>query len=192
MSKRKQNRRPPGAELPTTPIWSVPVAATDIAEAGKRVDLVADPSIRAALAKAAGLAALPRLEAGFDLTRHGREGVHVTGRVLATVGQNCVVTLEPMESEVDEPIDLLFTPAPSGVVQAGDVAEPYAAGTEEELLRDGVVDLGALAAEFLLLGIDPYPRKPDAAFEAPVDEDPAAHPFAALAALKKNPDEKGG
>jgi hypothetical protein len=39
--------------------------------------------------------------------------------------------------------------------------------------------------EFLILGIDPYPRKPDAVFDAPVVGDPKSHPFAALAALKK-------
>ena len=52
-------------------------------------------------------------------------------------------------------------------------------------LRDGVVDLGAVATEFLLLGIDPYPRKPGAVFDAPPAGDPSSHPFAALAALKK-------
>ena len=48
-----------------------------------------------------------------------------------------------------------------------------------------MVDLGAVATEFLLLGIDPYPRKPGAVFDAPPAGDPASHPFAALAALKK-------
>ena len=33
-----------------------------------------------------------------------------TGRVRARVGQTCVVTLEPIESEIDEPIDLIFAP----------------------------------------------------------------------------------
>jgi hypothetical protein len=55
----------------------------------------------------------------------------------------------------------------------------------EPLVRD-TVDLGGIATEFLVLGIDPYPRKPEAAFEPPPAEDaPAANPFAALAALKK-------
>jgi uncharacterized protein len=42
----------------------------------------------------------------------------------------------------------------------------------------------------LLLAIDPYPRKPDAVFASPESQDPDAHPFAALAALKK-PDKPG-
>ena len=68
-------------------------------------------------------------------------------------------------------------------LQAVDADEP------PEPLQDGVVDLGAVATEFLLLGIDPYPRKPDAVFDAPPAGDPADKPFAALAALKKGQSE---
>ena len=48
-----------------------------------------------------------------------------------------------------------------------------------------MIDLGAVATEFLILGIDPYPRKPGAVFEAPAAGEGGGHPFAALAALKK-------
>ncbi len=54
-----------------------------------------------------------------------------------------------------------------------------------EPLVDGTVDLGALATEFLILGIDPYPRKAGAQFAPPKVEDAGEHPFAALEALKK-------
>jgi hypothetical protein len=54
-----------------------------------------------------------------------------------------------------------------------------------ELLVDGVVDLGAIATEFLILGIDPYPRKAGAVFDPPAAGDESGHPFAALAALKE-------
>ncbi len=52
------------------------------------------------------------------------------------------------------------------------------------------MDVGAVATEFLLLAIDPYPRKPGAVFDAPKNDDPGAHPFAALAALKKPPPDE--
>ena len=60
-------------------------------------------------------------------------------------------------------------------------------GGEEppEPLVDGKVDLGALATEFLILGIDPYPRKAGAQFAPPKVEDAGEHPFAALESLKK-------
>ena len=48
------------------------------------------------------------------------------------------------------------------------------------------MDLGALATEFLILGIDPYPRKAGAQFAPPKLEDAGEHPFAALESLKKN------
>jgi uncharacterized metal-binding protein YceD (DUF177 family) len=166
---------------PAAPAWSAPIAAGDIPETGRRIDLVADETIRQSLVETAGLAALPRLEASFDVTRQG-DGLHVTGRVIAMVVQNCVVTLEPVESSVDEVIDLTFLPdaePPAEVAGTADADDP------PEPLRNGVVDLGAIATEFLLLGIDPYPRKPDAVFDLPPADDPSSHPFAALAALKK-------
>ena len=54
-----------------------------------------------------------------------------------------------------------------------------------EPLIDGRLDLGAVATEFLLLGIDPYPRKAGAQFGALKSDDDIARPFAALEALKK-------
>jgi hypothetical protein len=166
--------------------WSVPVAADEVPESGRHFDLVADEPTRVAVAKLAGLRALPLLTASFDVTRYGRSGLHVTGIVSATVGQVCVVTLDPMEQRLEEPIDAIFSPqqnVPRGAGSALDLE--ITADDAPESLIDGIVDLGALATEFLILGIDPYPRKPDAEFEPPAAGDETGHPFAALAALKK-------
>jgi len=57
-----------------------------------------------------------------------------------------------------------------------------------EPMVDGVIDLGRLAIDVLLLAIDPYPRKPGAVFEPEVaTADPDDHPFAALKALQLEP-----
>jgi uncharacterized metal-binding protein YceD (DUF177 family) len=176
--------------------WSMPVAVAEIPETGRHLDIAADAGTRGAVAKAVNVAALPRLEASFELTRQ-RDGIRVAGRVSATVGQTCVVTLEPMESEIEEAIDVVFVPPhdePKRARAADDAERAEAVDAEDppEILRDGTIDLGAVATEFLLLGIDPYPRKPGAVFDAPkVPDDPASHPFAALAALKKDPGGKG-
>jgi hypothetical protein len=167
--------------------WSVPVALPDIPDAGRRFELAADEETRGALAKLAGLRALPRLEATFDVAHHGRQGLRVTGVVAAIVGQNCMVTLDPLENKVEEHVDLIFLPPrpPSADDdEASSAAEAANPDILEPLIADAV-DLGAIATEFLLLGIDPYPRKPEAKFEPPPADDAAAHPFAALAALKK-------
>jgi hypothetical protein len=170
--------------------WQVPVAVEDIAEAGQHFELVADAGVRAAVAELAGLRELPRLEAKFGVTRRDAGRLHVTGVVSATVGQNCVVTLEPLANEVEETVDLLFVP--------GAVPPQEAAGAEPkprdvkwddpEPLTGDAIDLGALATEFLILGLDPYPRKPDAVFEPPAENEPEAGPFVVLAKLTKGQD----
>jgi hypothetical protein len=164
--------------------WTVPIRVEDVPETGRSVELTADESICATLAQAAGVNGLTRLEATFDLTRRGRGGVHVVGEISATVRQTCVVTLEPILNEVVEPVDLLFAPAGAQISPAAEL--PVGAGDAPEPLVDGRLDLGALATEFLILGIDPYPRKPGAVFEAPPSADRDATAFAALAALKKS------
>lgn len=172
-------------ERTAAPPWHVPVAVEDIAETGQHFDLVAEAAVRAAVARLAGLRDLPRLEASFDVNRRGA-GLHVAGVVSATVGQNCVVTLEPLVNEVRETVDLVFLPRPAvgEPDRAGRPAEPK--WDEPEALIGGAVDLGAIAAEFLMLGLDPYPRKPGAVFEPVRDRAGDGGPFAALAKLAKN------
>jgi hypothetical protein len=169
--------------------WSVRLDVSDVSETGRHVELVADGETRAAIAALAEVAGLPRLAAEFDVTRHGRNGLRVVGHVSATVEQTCVVTLEPIESLIDEPIDLVFVPSATPASEVGEVE--MAPDAPEELV-DGAVDLGAIAIEFLILGIDPYPRKEGAVFEAPAAGDDSAHPFAALSALKGQKKGQGG
>lgn len=166
-------------------VWTVPVAVKDLPDTGLHIEIEAPAAIRAKMvelvAKLAGVRDLAQLSAVFDLTREGA-GVRVAGQMSARVGQTCVVTLEPIESVVQEAIDLHFAPASADTVQPG----PDSEGAElAEPLVDGKVDLGAIATESLILGIDPYPRKPGAEFSPPRVADDGGHPFDALAALKK-------
>jgi len=154
--------------------WSVPVAVEDIPDSGLHIEIEAPAATRAALAKLAAVRELPELAAVFDLTRQG-DGLHVAGQVSGRVGQNCVVTLEPIESPVDEAVDLRFVPQ----------AKTPKSDADPEPLLGGSVDLGAIATEFLILGINPYPRKADAKFTPPKSEDDGAHTFSGLEALKK-------
>jgi uncharacterized metal-binding protein YceD (DUF177 family) len=166
--------------------WSVPVVADEVPESGRHCDLVADEPTRTAVAKLASLRTLPKLTASFDVTRHGRNGLHVIGTVSATVGQVCVVTLDPVEEKLKEPVDVIFSPQKTGARDEDHELElEVTADDSPEPLIGGVVDLGALATEFLILGINPDPRKSDAEFESPAAGDDSGHPFAALAALKK-------
>jgi hypothetical protein len=166
--------------------WHAAVPVADIPEEGLHRDVEAGEAERKAIAAVAGLRELPRLGASFDLVHAGGGSVRVTGRVHASAGQTCVVTLEPLTNEIDEEVDVMFSSEPQAAATsaAADDEEGLAADPPEPIVN-GAIDLGALAMEFLMLGLDPYPRKEGAVFEpviAPVD--PADHPFAALKALK--------
>jgi uncharacterized metal-binding protein YceD (DUF177 family) len=186
--KLQKSAPPPGP-----PPWHVPVTLEDIPETGEHFELEADAAVRAAVAKVAGLRDLPRLHACFDVTRRGADGLRVAGTVSATVGQTCVVTLEPLDNEIEETIDLAFVPRqPAEPADLQDNEnhenEPQPRDVnwnDPEPLIGGAIDLGALATEFLILGLDPYPRKPGALFEPPQGDEPDPSPFAALAKLKK-------
>ncbi|WP_315838847.1 DUF177 domain-containing protein [Bradyrhizobium prioriisuperbiae] len=169
--------------------WSVKVIVDQIPEAGLHRAFEADPSQRAAMRDLAGLRDLSEARAEFELRHAGRNRVLVTGRVTARIGQTCVVTLDPIEVAIDEPVDLLFAPEDQVAAIAKAMEEEAETDGEvqdpPEAIVNGTIDLGNLAADALFLGIDPYPRKPDAVFEPPViAEDPESHPFAALKALK--------
>jgi hypothetical protein len=160
-------------------LWSVPVSVDDISESGSHYELTADEPTRQSIAREANLRDLPQLDAVFDLTRRG-DGIAAKGEVRARVGQTCVVTLEPIESEVREAVDLVFVPD-------GEFAAAIKRGTEPpEPLADGTIDLGVVSTEFLMLGLDPYPRKPGAAFASTPTEKRGESPFAPLARLKKH------
>ena len=185
-TKRMTNRPDP---------WSVPVTVAQIPEAGLHRDIEAGAAEREAMAEVAGLRKILSAHAALDVTPKSGGRVHVGGHVRARIGQTCVVTLDPIESEIDEPIDLIFAP-PEQIPELADLVDEAVESAEipdpPEPIVNGVIDLGRLATDALFLGIDPYPRRPDVVFEPPVvAADPEDHPFAALKALKAGAKPRG-
>lgn len=176
------------ARSPDSDPWPWPVSIDQIPETGLHVAFEATEAQRAALASAAGLRTVERAAASFELSHAGSGKVNVVGQVTARVGQTCVVSLDPIENQIDEPIDLVFAPEadiPRLSSTVDDEAESDEIPDPPEPIVNDVIDLGRVATDALFLGIDPYPRKPDAVFEQPVvAADPEDHPFAALKALK--------
>ena len=171
--------------------------------------IAALPEEMTALAQADGVPSIAALTAEFKVNRQGKD-IRVTGEVRARVTQECVVTLELFETDVVEPVDVRFAfapPPPPPAPREGErMSRRRAAQAQEErrqqaapefpsheeddppdAIVDGKIDLGALAAEFMALGLDPYPRKPGAEFAEVQDDEPADEsPFAGLARLKKD------
>jgi uncharacterized metal-binding protein YceD (DUF177 family) len=177
--------------------WHAYVPVAQIPDTGLHRDIEADQAARQAMAEVAGLREVSSARGSFDLKHRSGGQIHVTGRVQAKLGQTCVVTLDPIENEIDEAIDLIFAPAGQSLpeVDAGDDSDDGETDIDDspEPIVDGVIDLGRLATDVLFLAIDPYPRKAGAVFEPQVvAADPEDHPFAALKALKSHTDTGNG
>ena len=170
-------------------LWRVPVAVAQIPETGLHRDIEASPVERAAMAEVGGLREVLSATASLDVTPMSGGRFHVGGRVRARIGQTCVVTLDPILNDINEEIDLIFAP-PEQIPELSDLVDDAPEGDVEipdppEPIENGIIDLGRLATDALYLAVDPYPRRPDAVFEPPVEAaDPDSHPFAALKALK--------
>jgi hypothetical protein len=177
--------------------WSVPIAVEKIPDTGLHRDIEADRAAREAMAEAAGVREILSAGASIDVTPDSGGRFHVVGRVRARIGQTCVVTLDPIENDIDEPIDLIMAP-PEQIPALADLVDDADESEAEipdppEPIENGMIDLGRLATDALFLAIDPYPRKPDAVFEPLVAAaDPEDHPFAALKALQLDPEAPGG
>jgi uncharacterized metal-binding protein YceD (DUF177 family) len=169
--------------------WSVPIVVAQIPDSGLHREFEAGPAIRDAMAEVGGLREILSARASLDVTPKEGGRIHVAGRVQARIGQICVVSLDPIENEIDEVIDLIFAPPDQIPELAALVDEAIEGDTEipdpPEPIENGMIDLGRVATDALFLAVDPYPRKPDAVFDPPVvPPDPEDHPFAALKALQ--------
>lgn len=177
--------------------WSVIVLEQQVPESGLHSEFEASEAQREALAQIAGLRDVAFARASFDLAHAGGGKFHVAGHVVARVGQTCVVSLDPIESDIHEAVDLMFVPE-AELKRIAEMQDEAADETGEmpdppEPIVNGRIDLGRVATDALFLGIDPYPRKPGIVFEPPRDPvDPEEHPFAALKALKNGTAKKAG
>jgi len=133
-----------------------------------------------------------------NVARWKRDGVRVKGQVNVDVEQPCVVTLEPVRQTISEDFEALFVPENSKLARldldpSGEmILDPEGPDAPETYSGDSI-DLGAVAAEFAVLALDPYPRAEGSEFAGYIESDPAddeeKSPFAVLKFPK--PDKSG-
>lgn len=179
------------ADAATSPI-AFPVNVARLPAKGMLVTIEADEEQRRALADLHGLLAVDALRAEILVANWKRGGVRVSGRVSAAIRQACVVTLEPVEERVDETFEALFVPEGSRLARPrlsreGELLLDAEGDDAPETFTGDSIDVGQVAEEFFVLGINPYPRKAGAAWSAEAGEAKAGRPaaFARLAELRK-------
>lgn len=160
---------------------SFKASVTRLPQKGLPVVVEADARQRGALAEAHGLVSVEKFRAELLITQWKRNGVKVSGRVEADITQECVVTLDPLPARIDETVEGLFLPEDSklgrlGFEAGGEIHIDAEGPDSPETFSGDTIDVGALAEEFFGLGIDPYPRKPDATLASEGDEEGSSQP----------------
>ncbi len=182
--------------------WPIihPVAVASLPARVTTIRVTADEQQRRDMAEMLDILAVDDLSAEVTLEPRGAR-VIAGGVVKAKVRQSCVVTLEPVEETVEEPVDIVFAPeaeaaeaearvdaAAEKAERAGDLdalADLFAAANLPDPIVNGEIDIGQIVTETLALGLNPYPRKEGAVFEQPEGSGGDVSPFAALGKLKR-------
>ncbi len=184
-------------------VWPQPIRLVEAARFTPSQPLIreleADEAARARLARALDLVGIERLQARLAVSGWF-DGLQIEGRWSARIVQTCGVSLEAFDTELSGDLFVRVVPAgsPHAAVDAGDgddepgeLVFDLEADDPPDVLESDAADLGAYVIEHLALAIDPFPRKPGAAFEPPT---PSAEisPFAKLKAWKGGGDSGEG
>lgn len=197
MSERKSE--PPAPAAPeTAPEWSVKLPFDRLCQISQNHDLRPTEAQRAAIAARLGLVALNDLHFYFNTYPITDRRARLTGVVEADYVQACVVTLEPLETHVREPVTVDLVEASDPTVEEA-VEELLVELEDPEPIADGRLDAGELAVQIFATTLDLFPRKPglepqsfvfgeddESAPAVPETVEGKPSPFAALAALKRD------
>lgn len=163
--------------------WEHPIQ--DIPEAGLAAERTATAQEREQIAQALDLIACKSLTARYAIAPQRQGHFRLTGSIAATVEQSCVVTLEPISSDVAESFSVDYWPESELPAPGGGELDLDDAPDLEPIVG-GRIALGRVVFETLAGAIDLFPRKPGAAFEPPPadGEGQSESPFAALAKMR--------
>ncbi|MCB9983148.1 MAG: DUF177 domain-containing protein [Rhodospirillales bacterium] len=179
--------------------WSVLFDVEEMNRAEVTMTISPDDAARARLAQRLGVMAVEALEADIRVSHHGGEvSYYLQGRIRADITQECVVTLEPIQSHIEDDFEAWFADPEAAVSIAkarheklnekGHGELPILEEKDDpEALIDGKIDLGELVTQYLSLSINPYPHAEGVEYQElqakmAVDEgaDLVKNPFAAL------------
>lgn len=170
--------------------WPLMLDTTQI-EGDESFDVSPNDAQAKAIAARLSLLSLDSLTASGAV--HNRAGkFHLTGSLTASVTQECVVTGEPVRSEITDEFEGWFIDHDTAVsfakVRQEKLKQNAHAETpilderdDPESLIDGHIDLGEQIVQFLSLSINPYPHAEGADY--PIKEGDKE----AMSEIRKNP-----
>ncbi len=161
----------------------------NVREIGRgKTSLTATPQECTQLAMRFELAGIRSLSAEMTLVRDA-DIIFAKGRLKARIRQICSITGEEFGTNIAEDLDIRFEPKPEATekVTADEEVELTERDFDTEYYTGAKIDLGEAVAQSLAVGIDPYPRGPDAdnaEARAKLSTPEENGPFAALKKLK--------
>ena len=169
----------------------------DLAQnAANAFEIVPDKAMMHAIAQELGLSGLRKVRFVGEVRAQGDADWILTASLGATVTQPCGVTLEPVTTRIDVPVNRVYLRSFSDDADDPEVEMPE----NDEVERLGQwIDPEAVLIEALSLAVPDYPRAPGVALGETVLTEPgktaltdeAIRPFAGLAGLKAQLDKDG-
>jgi uncharacterized metal-binding protein YceD (DUF177 family) len=186
-------RKMPKIAEPAQEILPPPLIRTlrvDELKEGEERSIESNGAEREAIAALLDLVALDRLSFAFRFHRPGEGRLALRGTLGASVTQTCVVSLEPVKSTIEVPVQIEFWPQHLIEDRAETVDEATSHSTLDwpEPIVDHKIDLGPVISETLATALDPYPKREGVSFawsEADAEAAGAEKVEGPLAALKR-------
>jgi uncharacterized metal-binding protein YceD (DUF177 family) len=150
--------------------WFYPFHVENVPSAGKTVKMKAEPQHLKDIARRMDVLAINSLEADLKLMlQNAGHILYITGNFKAEIIQECVVTLKPITSSVEDSFEAWYADHDKAVsfnrakhqlkaLEEGDEVQILEEQDDPEALIDGQVDLGEVVIQFLSLAVNPYTR----------------------------------
>lgn len=177
--------------------WVHNINADDAGSELKDLHLEPGEEERKKIAELLGILELKSLKADLTFKRvQGGLVVKIDGKFEADVVQACVVTLDPLESHIDDSFSAWYADPDQAIsfnkaLKQRDMEKKHGETPivdekdDPEVIVDGKIDVGDTITQFLSLSLDPYPHKEGVQYEVGDDEKrPETSP------IRKNPFDK--
>jgi len=144
------------------------------------------------IAETCGLLGADRFLAVVQFKRWRGDGISVSGNIKSEFIQKCIVSLDPIQQELDVDFETKLVPVGSKLAIAMEMADgemimDFDGDDPPDTFEGREVDVWKIIIEHFNLSIDAYPRASSAQLPEPIEEldaKPSSSPFSALGSLK--------
>ena len=193
-----QLKQPNKMTLPQSE-WFFPFHVENVPSSGKTVKMIAEAQFLKPIAERLEVLEVKSLSAELRLSmQNGGHILNITGHFKAEIVQECVVTLKPVYSTLEDDFEAWYADHDKAIpfnrakhnqkaMEEGDEVQILEEKDDPEALIDSQVDLGEVVIQFLSLSVNLYPRAEGVEGEGEPQPIEVTKPLAASSTLRPNP-----